>query len=116
MADMAQTEDVEDAWVELSSILDITRVIPITYMNSTAAIKSICGKNNGIVCTSSNAVNTFEWALKRGDKILFLPDQHLGRNTGLKMGIKEEEMVVWNPFKRNGGLTENEIRSSKLIL
>lgn len=116
MADMAQTEDVEDAWLELSNILDITKVIPVTYMNSTAAIKSICGNNNGIVCTSSNAVNTFEWALKRGDKILFLPDQHLGRNTGLKMGIKEEQMVVWNPFKRNGGLTENQIKSSKLIL
>ena len=116
MADMAQLEDVEDAWNELGTILNLKSLIPVTYMNSTAGIKSICGKNNGIVCTSSNAQKAFEWSFDRGEKVLFLPDQHLGRNTGLKMGIKDEEMVVWDPNKIMGGLTIKEISSSKLIL
>ena len=116
MADMAQLEDVEDTWNELGTILNLKSLIPVTYMNSTAGIKSICGKNNGIVCTSSNAQKAFEWSFDRGEKILFLPDQHLGRNTGLKMGIKDEEMVVWDPNKVMGGLTTKEISSSKLIL
>ena len=116
MADMAQLEDVEDAWNELGTILNLKSLIPVTYMNSTAGIKSICGKNNGIVCTSSNAQKAFEWSFDRGEKILFLPDQHLGRNTGLKMGIQDEEMVVWDPNKIMGGLTTKEISSSKLIL
>ena len=116
MADMAQLEDVEDAWNELGTILNLKSLIPVTYMNSTAGIKSICGKNNGIVCTSSNAQKAFEWSFDRGEKILFLPDQHLGRNTGLKMGIKDDEMVVWDPNKIMGGLTTKEISSSKLIL
>lgn len=116
MADMAQLEDVEDTWNELGTILNLKSLIPVTYMNSTAGIKSICGKNNGIVCTSSNAQKAFEWSFDRGEKILFLPDQHLGRNTGLKMGIKDEEMVVWDPNKIMGGLTTKEISSSKLIL
>jgi len=117
MADMARIDDVLDCWDDLQdTISDDGDIIPITYMNSTAAIKAHCGRNGGIVCTSSNAPATFEWALERGSRILFLPDQHLGRNTGLKMGIGLDEMVVWNPFKPLGGNTEEELRNSRLIL
>ena len=117
MADMARIDDVLDCWDDLQDTVgDDGEIIPITYMNSTAAIKAHCGRNGGIVCTSSNAPATFEWALERGKRILFLPDQHLGRNTGLKMGIGLEEMVVWNPFKPLGGNTEEELRNSRLIL
>ena len=117
MADMARIDDVLDCWDDLQDAIgDDGDIIPITYMNSTAAIKAHCGRNGGIVCTSSNAPATFEWALERGKRILFLPDQHLGRNTGLKMGIGLDEMVVWNPFKSMGGNTEEELRNSRLIL
>lgn len=117
MADMARIDDVLDCWDDLQDTIgDDGDIIPITYMNSTAAIKAHCGRNGGIVCTSSNAPATFEWALERGRRILFLPDQHLGRNTGLKMGIGLDEMVVWNPFKPLGGNTEEELRNSRLIL
>ena len=117
MADMARIDDVLDCWDDLQDAIgDDGDIIPITYMNSTAAIKAHCGRNGGIVCTSSNAPATFEWALERGKRILFLPDQHLGRNTGLKMGIRLDEMVVWNPFKPMGGNTEEELRNSRLIL
>ena len=85
-------------------------------MNSTAAIKALCGRNGGAVCTSSNAVAAFEWAFQRGKRILFLPDQHLGRNTGLKLGISPESMVVWNPFRPMGGLTPEQIRRAKVVL
>ena len=116
MADMAQTDDVLDCWEDLTEIISDETVIPITYMNSTADIKSLCGKNEGIVCTSSNAKKTFEWALERGTKILFLPDQHLGRNTGVQMGIDPKDMIVWNPFKSNGGNTLEAILNAKVIL
>lgn len=122
MADMAATEDVEDAWDELSDILGdgsdsgLAELIPVTYMNSTAAIKALCGRNGGLVCTSSNADKAFDWAFERGKRILFLPDQHLGRNTGLAKGISEDEMVVWNPFKPLGGLSEDELHDAKVIL
>ncbi len=121
MADMAATDDVEDAWDDLMDVLGegsdgMAEIIPITYMNSTASIKSLCGRNGGLVCTSSNADAAYDWALERGKRILFLPDQHLGRNTGLAKGIPAEDMVVWNPFKPMGGLTESEIRDSKVIL
>ena len=117
MADMARIDDVLDCWDDLQDELgDDGDIIPITYMNSTAAIKAHCGRNGGIVCTSSNAPATFEWALKRGRRILFLPDQHLGRNTGLKMGIGLDEMVVWNPFKPLGGNSVEELRNARLIL
>ena len=117
MADMARIDDVLDCWDDLQDALgDDGDIIPITYMNSTAAIKAHCGRNGGIVCTSSNAPATFEWALERGSRILFLPDQHLGRNTGLKMGIGLDEMVVWNPFKPLGGNTEEALRNARLIL
>lgn len=117
MADMARIDDVLDCWDDLQDALgDDGDIIPITYMNSTAAIKAHCGRNGGIVCTSSNAPATFEWALERGRRILFLPDQHLGRNTGLKMGIGLDEMVVWNPFKPMGGNSVEELRNARLIL
>lgn len=122
MADMAATEDVEDAWDELSDVLGdggdsgLAELIPVTYMNSTAAIKALCGRNGGLVCTSSNADKAFDWAFERGKRILFLPDQHLGRNTGLAKGISEDEMVVWNPFKPLGGLSEDELHDAKVIL
>lgn len=117
MADMANPRDLEDCWDDLELVLGTTeRVIPITYMNSVAAIKAHCGKNGGLVCTSSNAEKAFDWALERGDKILFLPDQHLGRNTGIARGISADDMAVWNPFLPLGGLTENEIKRAKVLL
>ena len=114
MADMAKTNDVIDAWDDIQTIT--TSVTPVTYMNSTASIKSLCGENNGIVCTSSNAQPVFEWAFDQNEKIFFLPDEHLGRNTGRKLGIPESEMMVWNPFKPMGGLTNDEIKSAKVLL
>ena len=117
MADMASTDDVLDCWEELESVLSsVGGVIPITYMNSTAAIKALCGRNRGIVCTSSNASASFEWAFKRGQRVLFLPDQHLGRNTAHKLGIGNDEMLVWNPYKYLGGHTEQALRDAKVIL
>ena len=118
MADMASAEQVEDAWEQLQSIgiLDDCQVMPITYMNSTAAIKAFCGRNGGVVCTSSNAVPLFDKSLREADKLFFFPDQHLGRNTGVKFGIPLDEMVVWDPFKELGGNTEEELRKARLIL
>ena len=118
MADMASAEQVEDAWEQLQSIgiLDQFRVLPITYMNSTAAIKAFCGRHEGLVCTSSNAVPLFEKTLQEADKLFFFPDQHLGRNTGVKFGIPLDEMVVWDPFKELGGNTEEDLRRARLIL
>jgi quinolinate synthase len=118
MADMASAEQVEDAWEQLEAlgIHDQFHVMPITYMNSTAAIKAFCGKHGGVVCTSSNAVPLFDKSLKEADKLFFFPDQHLGRNTGAKFGIALDEMVVWDPFKELGGNTEDELRQARLIL
>src|SRR5437764_11014351 len=118
MADMASAEQVEDAWEQLQAlgILDEFRVMPITYMNSTAAIKAFCGKQGGIVCTSSNAVPLFDKSLKEADKLFFFPDQHLGRNTGVKFGIPLDKMVLWDPTKELGGNTEDELRKARLIL
>jgi len=118
MADMASIEQVEDAWEQLQGVgvLDDFRVKPITYMNSTAAIKAFCGRHEGIVCTSSNAVPLFDKSLKEADKLFFFPDQHLGRNTGLKFGISLGEMIVWDPNKELGGNTEEQIRAARLIL
>src|SRR6516225_3631467 len=97
MADMADLDQVEEAWDELTSVTDIERVVPITYMNSSAALKAFVGEHGGAVCTSSNARAVLEWALSRGDKVLFFPDQHLGRNTGFTMGYGPADMVVWDP-------------------
>ena len=117
MADMAHADDVLDCWDDLQETLgDFGGVVPITYMNSTAAIKALCGRNGGIVCTSSNAPATFSWAFERGQRVLFLPDQHLGRNTALKLGIGLDEMLVWNPFKPLGGHTADALRKARVIL
>ncbi len=117
MADMADPDDVYAAWDDIDEALDgESTVIPVTYMNSTASLKSFVGERNGIVCTSSNAGKTFEWAFERGDKILFFPDQHLGRNTGYQMGIPLDEMALWNWRMPHGGLTPEQIRKAKVIL
>lgn len=117
MADMATANQVAQCWNELTSlgVADVT--IPVTYMNSSAAIKSFTGEHGGTICTSSNAKKTMEWALSKGEKILFLPDQHLGRNTAvLSMGLDLNDCVLWNPWKPMGGLTQQEIKSAKVIL
>lgn len=116
MADMAHIDDVLDCWDDLQAVFGGGGVVPITYMNSTAAIKALCGRNGGIVCTSSNAPAAFRWAFERGDRVLFMPDQHLGRNTGVKLGIDPEEMLVWNPFKPMGGHSEEALDKAKVIL
>jgi quinolinate synthase len=116
MADMADIGQVEACWSELGSVLDTKKIIPVTYMNSTAAIKSFTGEHGGSVCTSSNAAAVMKWAFARGEKVLFLPDEHLGRNTGYRMGIALHDMVVWDPFEELGGNTEEALRKAKIIL
>ncbi|WP_344866362.1 quinolinate synthase NadA [Planomonospora alba] len=117
MADMATFDQVEECWDVLADagIADVT--VPITYMNSSADIKAFCGRNGGAVCTSSNARRALDWAFSRGEKVLFLPDQHLGRNTAvLEMGLSLDDCVVYNPHRPNGGLTEQQLRDAKMIL
>jgi quinolinate synthase len=117
MADMASIDQVEDAWEQLREIGVLEqKVAPITYMNSTAAIKAFCGRNEGVVCTSSNAVPLFDIYLKEYDKMFFFPDQHLGRNTGAKFGIPLDKMVLWNPHEELGGNTPEALLDAKLIL
>jgi quinolinate synthase len=117
MADMATASQVNDCWQVLSKLGMAAKTIPITYMNSSAAIKAFTGKNNGAVCTSSNAARAMKWAFENGEKILFLPDQHLGRNTAvLSLGLTLDDCVLWNPWKPNGGLTDDQIKKSKVIL
>jgi quinolinate synthase len=117
MADMASAVQVNDCWAQLEKLNLSNKTIPITYMNSSAAIKAFTGKNGGAVCTSSNAERAMKWAFEKGEKILFLPDQHLGRNTAvLKLGLSLNDCVIWNPWKNNGGLTEDQIRKAKVIL
>ena len=115
MADMAEIGQVEDCWESLQRS-GLKSLIPLTYMNSAANIKAFCGERGGLVCTSSNAAGAFEWAFARGEKILFLPDQHLGRNTGFAMGIPMNEMVVWDPYQINGGITPERLKAAKVIL
>ena len=117
MADMATAAQVEDCWQILEKLGVAKKTIPITYMNSSAAIKAFTGKNNGAVCTSSNAMRAMRWAFEKGEKVLFLPDQHLGRNTAvLSLGLKLEDCVIWNPWKPSGGLSEAQIKMAKVIL
>ncbi len=117
MADMAEIGQVEDCWDGLRGAgIGEERVLPLTYMNSTAAIKAFCGERGGLVCTSSNARAAFEWAFARREKILFLPDQHLGRNTAFAMGIPLSEMVVWDPYQIGGGVTPDRLRAARVIL
>src|SRR5262249_9320453 len=119
MADMAEITQVEDCWESLVRTGLTTDegdgITPITYMNSTAAIKAFCGERGGLVCTSSNAAGAFKWALAKNSKILFLPDQHLGRNTGYNLGIPLNEMVVWDPYMINGGASPPSSRSAQMI-
>ncbi|TCV83786.1 quinolinate synthase NadA [Sulfurirhabdus autotrophica] len=117
MADMASLSKVTRAWRELSEVLDPDEMItPVTYINSAADLKSFCGEHGGIVCTSTNARKILEWSFSRREKILFFPDQHLGRNTGYKMGIPLDEMVVWDFDQPLGGLTPEQIKKAKMIL
>jgi quinolinate synthase len=120
MADMAEITQVEDCWEQLVRAGLTTDegqgMTPITYMNSAAAIKAFCGERGGVVCTSSNAPGAFQWALGKNEKILFLPDQHLGRNTGYAMGIPLKDMVVWDPFMIGGGVTPDRLRAAKAVL
>jgi len=117
MADMANLAKVERAWRELSEVIDADEcVTPVTYINSAADLKSFCGEHGGIVCTSTNAKHVLEWSFNQREKILFFPDQHLGRNTAYKMGIPLEEMVVWDFDLPMGGLTVEQIKNARMIL
>ncbi len=117
MADMANLIKVRQCWQALSQIFDVEKTVtPVTYINSTADLKAFCGEHEGIVCTSSNAQKILEWGFSKREKILFFPDQHLGRNTGFRMGIPLEHMVTWDFTQPLGGLTKNEIENAKIIL
>jgi len=116
MADMAEISQVEACWEVLEALGLAEETVPLTYMNSTAAIKAFCGERGGLVCTSSNARAAFEWAFARGKRILFLPDQHLGRNTGFEMGIPLSEMTVWDPWGLQGGQTKQSLAPSRILL
>jgi quinolinate synthase len=123
MADMADIDSVEEAWSVLGTVTDVERVVPVTYMNSSAALKAFVGRRGGVVCTSSNARAVLTWALgpdesghRRGDQVLFFPDQHLGRNTGYQLGYGANDMRVWNPRQALGGLTDREVKESTLLL
>ena len=123
MADMADIDSVEEAWEVLGEVTDSDRVVPVTYMNSSAALKAFVGRNGGVVCTSSNARAVLTWALGEeasggagGHQVLFFPDQHLGRNTGFQLGYTAEEMAVWNPRAARGGLDDLAMKSSVLLL
>jgi quinolinate synthase len=116
MADMAPADQLEICWSELRQLELASRVVPITYINSAASIKSLVGENGGTVCTSSNAGATLKWGWEQKEKILFLPDQHLGRNTAFKMGVPLDQMVVWDPNEPFGGLTRDELEAARLIL
>jgi len=117
MADMAAIEQVEDAWADLGSVIDTADITPVTYINSAASLKAFCGRHGGIVCTSSNARAVLDWAFAKTKRVLFFPDQHLGRNTARKMGIPLDEMCVWNPHDpRLGGNDAAQVEKSRVIL
>jgi len=123
MADMADPESIDRCWKHLMSVFgpqegddNVTPIIPVTYMNSSAELKAFCGQRGGIVCTSSNADKVLTWAFERGKRVLFFPDQHLGRNTGLKMGFDLDELPLWNRRKASGGLSDAQLLNSKIIL
>lgn len=122
MADMADIESVEEAWEALSEATDVNRIVPVTYMNSSAALKAFVGRHGGVVCTSSNARAVLTWALGadgsdgQGDQVLFFPDQHLGRNTGYQLGYGEADMAVWDPRRATGGLDSPTMAAATLLL
>src|SRR4029079_14028743 len=117
MADMAQEDQLELAWRELADMgVDVETIVPVTYINSSAAIKAFVGEHGGVVCTSTNAAAVMTWAWERGQKLMMLQDQHLGRNTGYKLGVPLDRMVIWDPHEGHGGLTPEQARSAKLLL
>jgi quinolinate synthase len=117
MADMAAIQQVESAWEDLGEVIDNSDITPVTYINSAASLKAFCGMHGGIVCTSSNAAAVLKWAFQRTGRVLFFPDQHLGRNTALKMGITNDQMPVWDPYGGDfGGNTEDALADGKVIL
>jgi quinolinate synthase len=116
MADMAPADELEICWSELEQLGLASRTVPVTYINSAAAIKSFVGEQGGTVCTSSNAAAVLDWGWTQREKILFLPDQHLGRNTAFKMGVPLDQMVVWDPHQPFGGLTRDQLEAARLIL
>lgn len=116
MADMASLDEVTWAWKELAAVTDADRIIPVTYVNSSAAIKAFVGEHQGSVCTSSNAERVLTWALERGEKVFFFPDEHLGRNSAVALGIKPEEIILWNRDEHLGGNSEDAIRRARVIL
>lgn len=117
MADMAAIDQVESAWDQLGQVIDTSDITPVTYINSAASLKAFCGKHGGIVCTSSNAAAVLKWAFARTSRVLFFPDQHLGRNTALKMGIANDQMPVWDPYEGDlGGNVEDALLRSKVVL
>ena len=117
MADMATAEQVEQCWDTLAELGIADRVIPVSYMNSSADIKAFTGRHGGTICTSSNAERALRWAFEQGEQVLFLPDQHLGRNTAVRaLGLELDDCVLWNPYKPNGGLTQQQLREAKMIL
>ena len=117
MADMAAIEQVEDAWADLGTVIDTTDITPVTYINSAASLKAFCGRHGGIVCTSSNARAVLDWAFAKTKRVLFFPDQHLGRNTARTMGVGLDEMCVWNPHDPAlGGNPAEQLKKSRVIL
>ena len=116
MADMAAIDQIEDAWDQLAEVLDTEDITPVTYINSAASLKAFVGRHGGIVCTSSNARAAIEWAFDRTSRVMFFPDQHLGRNTALGMGITEDQMPVWDPYSDLGGNDEAALARSRVIL
>ena len=117
MADMAAIRQVESAWRQLGEVIDTDEITPVTYINSAASLKAFCGRHGGIVCTSSNARAVLEWSFAQRKRVFFFPDQHLGRNTSLKMGITNEHMPIWNPHEEeHGGNTQQAIEDSRVIL
>lgn len=117
MADMAMIDQVEACWHELGEVIDTSALIPVTYINSAASLKAFCGRHGGIVCTSSNAAAVLQWSFQRGSRVLFFPDQHLGRNTAYAMGIPLDQMPVWNPHADElGGNTAEALQASRVLL
>jgi quinolinate synthase len=117
MADMAEIEQVEDCWDQLAEVIDVGDLMPVTYVNSAASLKAFCGRHGGIVCTSANARAVLQWSFARCRRVLFFPDQHLGRNTALRMGVKAEEMPVWDPRQDElGGNSRKAVRNSRVLL
>ncbi len=115
MADMAETDQVEDCWDAVTAVVG-DDIMPVTYMNSTASLKAYVGRHGGAVCTSSNARAVLDWAFRQKTRVLFFPDQHLGRNTGFRMGIPLEAMPLWDPYERDGGVSSDRLRGAKILL